>query len=131
MTDTTAPEPFARRVTVALPGSLRAFPKGRTAVRGNPVRPRVLEGRAAVGFRLLGLDPAVPLVVVTGGGTGALGLNRIVAEAAPRLVQQCQVLHLTGRDAIVAWVAGRRIPDHPEAGLARPDDVPRPEARTD
>jgi len=94
--------PFASRITVALPGSLSAFPRGRTVLRGNPVRPRILEARAAEGFRLLGLDPAVPLVVVTGGGTGALGLNRIVAEAAPRLVQFCQVLHLTG--------AGRGVP---------------------
>jgi UDP-N-acetylglucosamine--N-acetylmuramyl-(pentapeptide) pyrophosphoryl-undecaprenol N-acetylglucosamine transferase len=105
--------PFARRITVALPGSLRAFPRGRTTVRGNPVRPRVLEGRAPEGFRLLGLDPTVPLVVVTGGGTGALGLNRIVAEAAPRLVQHCQVLHLTG--------AGR--------GVAVPDLGPRYQQR--
>jgi UDP-N-acetylglucosamine--N-acetylmuramyl-(pentapeptide) pyrophosphoryl-undecaprenol N-acetylglucosamine transferase len=94
--------PFASRITVALPGSLRAFPRDRTVLRGNPVRPRVLEGRAAEGFRLLDFDPNIPLVVVTGGGTGALGLNRIVAEAAPRLVQLCQVLHLTG--------AGRGVP---------------------
>lgn len=88
--------PFAQRITVSLPSSLRAFPAGRTVLRGNPVRRRILEGSASEGFRLLGLDPTVPLVLVTGGGTGALGLNRIVAEAAPRLVQRCQVLHLTG-----------------------------------
>ena len=31
----------------------------------------------------LGLERGVPLVVVTGGGTGALGLNRLVAAALP------------------------------------------------
>lgn len=89
--------PFARRITVALPETVRAFPRGRTTLRGNPVRRRVLEGSAADGFSRLGLDPRVPLVLVTGGGTGALGLNRIVAAAAPRLIEQAQVLHLTGR----------------------------------
>jgi UDP-N-acetylglucosamine--N-acetylmuramyl-(pentapeptide) pyrophosphoryl-undecaprenol N-acetylglucosamine transferase len=39
----------------------------------------------------------VPLLVVTGGGTGALGLNRLVAAAAPRLIDALQVVHLTGR----------------------------------
>ncbi|HZO24803.1 MAG TPA: UDP-N-acetylglucosamine--N-acetylmuramyl-(pentapeptide) pyrophosphoryl-undecaprenol N-acetylglucosamine transferase [Chloroflexota bacterium] len=89
--------PFARRITVALPDTVKAFPRGRTVVRGNPVRRRVTEGRAAEGFKRLGLDPAVPLVLVTGGGTGALGLNRIVAAAAADLVQRAQVVHLTGR----------------------------------
>jgi UDP-N-acetylglucosamine--N-acetylmuramyl-(pentapeptide) pyrophosphoryl-undecaprenol N-acetylglucosamine transferase len=89
--------PIARRITVALPETVRAFPGGRTALRGNPVRRRVLEGNSAGGFRRLSLDPGVPLVLVTGGGTGALGLNTIVAAAAPLLIQHGQVLHLTGR----------------------------------
>ena len=89
--------PFARRITVALPETVRAFPRGRTSLRGNPVRGRILAGDADEGFRRLGLDPGVPLVLVTGGGTGALGLNRIVVAAAPQLAQCAQVLHLTGR----------------------------------
>jgi UDP-N-acetylglucosamine--N-acetylmuramyl-(pentapeptide) pyrophosphoryl-undecaprenol N-acetylglucosamine transferase len=45
----------------------------------------------------LGLEPETPLVVATGGGTGALALNQLVAAAAPRLVQRTQIVHLTGR----------------------------------
>lgn len=89
--------PFARRITVALPDTVRAFPSGRTTLRGNPVRHHVLRGDPAMGFAVGGFDPGVPLLLVTGGGTGALGLNRIVAQAAPRLVERCQILHLTGR----------------------------------
>lgn len=89
--------PFARRITVTFPATLRAFPARRTVLRGNPVRRRIFEAEASEGFRRLGLDPDVPLILVTGGGTGALGLNLIVAEAAPKLVEHCQVLHLTGR----------------------------------
>src|SRR3954447_3789245 len=69
--------PFARRITVALPDTVRAFPAARTALRGNPVRQSILEGNPALGFSFLAFNPAVPVVVVTGGGTGALGLNRI------------------------------------------------------
>jgi UDP-N-acetylglucosamine--N-acetylmuramyl-(pentapeptide) pyrophosphoryl-undecaprenol N-acetylglucosamine transferase len=50
-----------------------------------------------VAFASLGLPPELPLVVVTGGGTGALGLNQLVAAAAPRLIEACQIVHLTGR----------------------------------
>ncbi len=88
--------PFASRITVALPRTVSAFPRGKTQLRGNPVRGRILAADPQRGFSRLGFDPAVPLVLVTGGGTGALGLNRIVAAAAPRLVQHAQVLHLTG-----------------------------------
>jgi UDP-N-acetylglucosamine--N-acetylmuramyl-(pentapeptide) pyrophosphoryl-undecaprenol N-acetylglucosamine transferase len=89
--------PFAQKITVALPDTVRSFPAGRTQLRGNPVRPRVLTGNAGEGFHRFGLDPDVPLLLVTGGGTGALGLNRIVAEAAPKLTDICQMIHLTGR----------------------------------
>jgi UDP-N-acetylglucosamine--N-acetylmuramyl-(pentapeptide) pyrophosphoryl-undecaprenol N-acetylglucosamine transferase len=94
--------PFARRITVALPETLAAFPRRRTVLRGNPVRRRVLEADPAEAVRRLDLDPALPFLLVTGGGTGALGLNRIVARAAPRLIEHVQVLHLTGR--------GRSVP---------------------
>jgi len=53
--------------------------------------------RAHRALERFNLDPALPLLVVTGGGTGALGLNRLVAAAAPALVNAVQIVHLTGR----------------------------------
>jgi UDP-N-acetylglucosamine--N-acetylmuramyl-(pentapeptide) pyrophosphoryl-undecaprenol N-acetylglucosamine transferase len=66
-------------------------------VTGNPVRAAVLGASAAEGRRRFAPEPELPFLLVTGGGTGALALNRIVAAAAPRLVDFAQVLHLTGR----------------------------------
>lgn len=94
--------PFARRVTVSLPSSLEHFPSGRTVVTGNPVRAEILAADPKLACTNLGLDPNLPVVVATGGGTGALGLNKLVAAAAPALVQRAQVVHLTG--------AGRGVP---------------------
>jgi UDP-N-acetylglucosamine--N-acetylmuramyl-(pentapeptide) pyrophosphoryl-undecaprenol N-acetylglucosamine transferase len=89
--------PFADRVTVGLPSSLAHFPRGRTTVTGNPVRAEILAADPAVAVERFGLRPELPLIVVTGGGTGALALNHLVAAAAPRLVERAQVVHLTGR----------------------------------
>jgi len=89
--------PFARRVTVSLPGSRAHFPAQRTSVTGNPVREALLKADPRIAFDELQIDPREPLLVVTGGGTGALGLNRLVAAATPRLINQLQVVHLTGR----------------------------------
>jgi UDP-N-acetylglucosamine--N-acetylmuramyl-(pentapeptide) pyrophosphoryl-undecaprenol N-acetylglucosamine transferase len=87
--------PLAERITVSLASSLEHFPKA--TVTGNPVRHELLEADPAEAYTRLNLDQAAPLLVVTGGGTGALGLNRLVAAAAPRLIDVFQVLHLTGR----------------------------------
>jgi len=94
--------PFARRITVSMPQTLPRFPPDRSVLRGNPVRRRILAGDAARAAATLGLERGVPLLLATGGGTGALGLKRIVAAAAPRLTAFCQVLHLSGRGRGVA-----------------------------
>ena len=46
----------------------------------------------------LGLDPARPILVVTGGSLGALSLNTAVSQGAKEFLSQgIQILHLTGR----------------------------------
>ncbi len=94
--------PFAQRISVSLPSSLAHFPRGRTRVTGNPVRQEILSADPLIAHEKLALERDVPVVVVTGGGTGALGLNRIVAAAAPALVKDAQVIHLAGRGRGVA-----------------------------
>jgi UDP-N-acetylglucosamine--N-acetylmuramyl-(pentapeptide) pyrophosphoryl-undecaprenol N-acetylglucosamine transferase len=96
--------PFANRITVSLESSLVHFPRRRSHVTGNPVRQEILAAQPGVAIESLRLDPdpTLPLLVVTGGGTGALGLNRLVAAAAPRLVEHLQIVHLTGRGRGVA-----------------------------
>jgi UDP-N-acetylglucosamine--N-acetylmuramyl-(pentapeptide) pyrophosphoryl-undecaprenol N-acetylglucosamine transferase len=89
--------PFARRITLSLATSLAHFPRARTVVTGNPVRDEILKAEPQKAYSRLGLERDVPIVVVTGGGTGALALNRVAAAAAPLLVAQTQVVHLTGR----------------------------------
>jgi UDP-N-acetylglucosamine--N-acetylmuramyl-(pentapeptide) pyrophosphoryl-undecaprenol N-acetylglucosamine transferase len=89
--------PFASRITVSLASSVAHFPRNRSTVTGNPVRAEVLDADPRVAFERFGLAPELPLLVVTGGGTGALGLNRLAAAAAPRLVERMQIVHLTGR----------------------------------
>jgi UDP-N-acetylglucosamine--N-acetylmuramyl-(pentapeptide) pyrophosphoryl-undecaprenol N-acetylglucosamine transferase len=97
--------PFASRITVSLESSMTHFPPSRTTVTGNPVREEIFSGDPQRIFTDMALKSDVPLVLVTGGGTGALGLNRLVAAAAPRLVDQVQVVHLTGRGRGVASAA--------------------------
>lgn len=68
------------------------------AVTGNPIRREVAEATREDGIRELGLDPALPTMVVTGGSQGARRLNMAVIEALPALLEDpgVQVVHLSG-----------------------------------
>lgn len=106
---------WAARVGLTFPGTeLRGG-----VVTGLPLRREIAElvGRAeaapqqvrAEAAGLLGLDPALPTLVVTGGSSGALSVNTAVAGAAGAvLATGVQVLHLTGRgkDGVVREALG-------------------------
>lgn len=60
--------------------------------------------------RSLGLAEAVPTVVITGGSSGALNLNRSLAAALPEITAAgLQVLHLTGRGKQVLGPDGNAV----------------------
>jgi UDP-N-acetylglucosamine--N-acetylmuramyl-(pentapeptide) pyrophosphoryl-undecaprenol N-acetylglucosamine transferase len=91
--------PFATRISVSFPDSLRYFPKARTALAGNPVREEMLRmagvESASVKPRF-GLNPTLPTLLVTGGSQGARHLNQVVVEALPLLLPRCQIIHVSG-----------------------------------
>jgi UDP-N-acetylglucosamine--N-acetylmuramyl-(pentapeptide) pyrophosphoryl-undecaprenol N-acetylglucosamine transferase len=63
---------------------------------GNPVRRAVLSASADRARERFGLHAQLPVVLITGGGTGALRLNEVAMEAARILKDACQIIHLTG-----------------------------------
>lgn len=96
--------PFATRVTVAHPKSREMFWRYEPRVVGNPVRSAVLAGDATRARHRFCLDANRPVVLVTGGGTGAARLNWAAVEAARHLVGDCQLVHLTGgREPAGIW----------------------------
>lgn len=88
--------PMARVITVAFEKSLADFPRRRTRWIGNPVRLDVLRGSRDRGLERFGLHRDLPVVLAFGGGTGALHLNQLIAEAGLDLVKHAQILHITG-----------------------------------
>src|SRR5439155_13446135 len=88
--------PFAARLTVAFPDTRFLFRRRSARVVGNPVRRGMLDGDAARGREQFNLRPDLPVVLVTGGGTGALRLNELTVDAARDLAEECQIIHLTG-----------------------------------
>ena len=101
---------WAAAVALTFPSTPLRAARGRTEVTGLPLRapvaalvadrhtPETAAARRAAGAAALGLDPARPTLLVTGGSLGAQRLNEAVPAAAADLVAAgAQVLHLTGR----------------------------------
>ncbi len=100
--------PCASAILLSYPETLGQYPKERARVVGNPVRAGFGQppDRAAA-CEKLGLDPAVPVVLVSGGSQGAHTLNQAMTEAI--------TLFEPGEVQFV-WMTGKT--DHPAARAA-------------
>ena len=88
---------FCTRVFVGMQAGARFFTKRPVTLTGTPVRAEIrsLPARETAAAKF-GLDPARPILLVTGGSQGARRLNLLAAEAAPLLPTGIQVLHIAG-----------------------------------
>lgn len=92
--------PLATRISVSFADSLPYFPARKTRLLGNPVRQAILDARSIEPLAAraqLGLQADLPLLLVTGGSQGARHLNQVTARALPELLEQCQVLQISGK----------------------------------
>ena len=102
---------FARRIAVTFPDREGKFPASRVVVTGNPLRPELRQGSRSSVIAQFQLDPAVPLVYVTGGAQGAHRINRVVGDALPQLTEHAQIIHQCGDNPTTGdrrWLEERR-----------------------
>jgi len=111
---------FAHRIAVTFPDRDGHFPAARVTLTGNPLRPELRGGSRADAVARFGLDPAAPLIYITGGALGAHRINRAVGAALAPLLEVTQVIHQCGDNPATgdrAWLEARRAELPPE--LAR------------
>lgn len=81
---------------------------------GMPMRPEIAElDRVAAQHKArlnLGLDPHLPTVIVTGGSSGALSMNKTIEQVAREIgALGVQLLHITGRGKQVTTPDGQLL----------------------
>jgi len=105
---------LATRVLLSHESSVSHLParaRPRAVVTGNPIRPEVLAGDRGRGLAAYGQDPQPPLVLVTGGATGALQVNNLVAGILPDVLPYCHMLHQAGQQGLAqARAAAAALP---------------------
>lgn len=87
---------IAHKIAVAFPDASAHLPSGRGVHTGYPLRPALLEARVDTARQRLGLTDDLPVVLVYGGSRGARALNNAVASALDEILQQAQVVHVSG-----------------------------------
>jgi UDP-N-acetylglucosamine--N-acetylmuramyl-(pentapeptide) pyrophosphoryl-undecaprenol N-acetylglucosamine transferase len=111
---------LAQRIAVSWEATLSRFPRDRVVLTGNPLRPELRAGKRDAAIARFGLDPAVPMIYITGGAQGAWRINRTVGEALEDLLALTQVIHQCGDNPTTGdrrWLDERRA--HLPAALAR------------
>jgi UDP-N-acetylglucosamine--N-acetylmuramyl-(pentapeptide) pyrophosphoryl-undecaprenol N-acetylglucosamine transferase len=88
---------LAYRLATSTEAALEFLPHARTSVTGYPVRPAFFQTDRLQGRERMGLPPRLPVLLVTGGSSGALALNTAFARHLPQFTTLAHVVHLTGR----------------------------------
>ena len=90
----------AKVVSLGFEKSKKSFPK-KGIVIGNPVRIKLIKEAKLKkeSYRLkFGLEKKKPLILVIGGGTGAVALNKLVSETWPFIRNKWQLVHIYGKN---------------------------------
>lgn len=85
---------IAKRVCVTFPETVGHFPKGKAVITGLPMREGLFTPPNKSPFALD--TKQYPLIYVTGGGTGAQSLNRLLFHVLPALLKRYTIIHQVG-----------------------------------
>lgn len=93
---------FAKRVAVAFPYAQEYFPKGKTAVVGNPVRRSFTQNLEPQGTakKRFGFDESHPVLLVLGGSQGSARINDFTLGVLLELIKRFQILHQVGEQNV-------------------------------
>jgi len=88
---------FANRIALSTEESCRYFPRRKgIVVTGYPTRKDLQKWDIASARRLFDLSSELPVLLVFGGSKGARSINRALLFALPELLQEMQVVHISG-----------------------------------
>lgn len=88
---------LATSLATTTEAALEFLPHGKTRVTGYPVRREFFEVDRPRARARSGLPPRVPVLLITGGSSGAVSLNSAVLRHLPQFTTLAHVVHLTGR----------------------------------
>ncbi|HOZ56420.1 MAG: UDP-N-acetylglucosamine--N-acetylmuramyl-(pentapeptide) pyrophosphoryl-undecaprenol N-acetylglucosamine transferase [Parcubacteria group bacterium ADurb.Bin316] len=93
---------IAKKITTTFEKSLHDYGKKAEWI-GNPIRRELIENKVgkAEAYQKLGLKSDWPTLLVLGGGTGAMAINKLIENNLKELLKFCQIIHITGKGKLI------------------------------
>lgn len=92
--------PVAQKVCCNFPETLQNLPADKAVLTGSPIREELTKGNRQKGLDMCGFNTGKPVIMVIGGSLGAAGINTLVREALPQLLDDFQIVHICGKEKI-------------------------------
>jgi len=92
--------PVAKKICCNFPETLQNLPAEKAILTGSPIREELKKGSREKGLAMCGFDTGKPVILVIGGSLGAVGVNKLVREALPKLLEDFQIVHICGKEKI-------------------------------
>lgn len=92
--------PKATKVCCNFPETFDKLPADKAVLTGSPVRAELFVGNAEAARKMCGFNNEKPVIMVIGGSTGSVAINKAVRAALPELLKEFQVVHLCGTGRI-------------------------------
>ncbi len=105
----------SKAVLTSFPDTAKLFTDG--ICTGAPIRSELLRGDRAEALKKYGFSGKKPILLLFGGGSGSLALNRVAESALPEILQEFDFLHIRGKHAGAKKRAGY-VPLEYEADMA-------------
>jgi UDP-N-acetylglucosamine--N-acetylmuramyl-(pentapeptide) pyrophosphoryl-undecaprenol N-acetylglucosamine transferase len=87
---------FADKILVTFPETLKYLPEDKATLTGTPIRNSILEGHKDKAKSLLNFDDK-PVVMIMGGSSGSVVINKNVRKALSSLIKKYNIIHLCGK----------------------------------
>lgn len=88
--------PVAKKVCCNFPETISKLPAGKAVLTGTPIRAELMQGDKEAAFKLCGFTKDLPVLMVIGGSSGSLVINKEIRTSLPKLLNDFQVVHLCG-----------------------------------
>ncbi len=91
---------FASKICTTFPQTVKYFKSSKAVCTGSPIRNEILYGNRDTGRAICGFYDSKPVIMVMGGSTGALALNKLIREALNELLPKYNIIHICGKDGV-------------------------------
>ncbi|MBQ7972447.1 MAG: undecaprenyldiphospho-muramoylpentapeptide beta-N-acetylglucosaminyltransferase [Lachnospiraceae bacterium] len=92
--------PVATKVCCNFPETLQNLPENKAVLTGSPIRDELLKGDKVAALNMCKFTSTLPVIMVIGGSSGSVAINKAVRSALPKLLEDFQIVHICGNGRV-------------------------------